>query len=87
VPCLKPRPVEALASYEWVRQVAVTVCAQALVRKELGESMTAFMRVTDGTRTISAGDVVRLSTKPAALGRVKYFAVPQVCGFENGTFP
>lgn len=51
---------------------------QALVRKELGETMTGFIRVFDGIRTIAAGDIVRLSTKPAALGRVKYFAVPQV---------
>ncbi len=40
--------------------------------------MTGFTRVCDGSRTMAAGDVVRLATKPAALGRVKYFAVPQV---------
>lgn len=62
-------------------QMAMCVCpAQALVRKELGEAMTGFKCANDGSRIIVAGDVVRLATKPAALGRVKYFAVPQVRG-------
>ncbi|GLC56261.1 hypothetical protein PLESTB_001085700 [Pleodorina starrii] len=56
---------------------------KALVRKELGEAMSGFTRVSDGTRTFSAGDIVRLSTKPAALGRVKYFAVPQAGATEG----
>ena len=56
----------------------MTCHPQASIRKELGEAMTGFMSVSDGTRTVCAGDVVRLSTKPASLGRVKYFAVPQV---------
>ncbi|GLI61005.1 hypothetical protein VaNZ11_003267, partial [Volvox africanus] len=56
---------------------------KALVRKELGEGMTGFTQVSDGTRTINAGDIVRLSTKPAALGRVKYFSVPQAGATEG----
>lgn len=62
---------------------------QALVRKELGEAMTGFTRVCDGNRTLAAGDVVRLATKPSALGRVKYFAVPQVrrgCSMHDAPF-
>ncbi|KAG2443092.1 hypothetical protein HYH02_009506 [Chlamydomonas schloesseri] len=56
---------------------------KALVRKELGESMTGFKCISDGSRVIVAGDVVRLATKPAALGRVKYFAVPQAGAAEG----
>ncbi|PNW82785.1 hypothetical protein CHLRE_06g294050v5 [Chlamydomonas reinhardtii] len=56
---------------------------KALVRKELGEAMTGFKCANDGSRIIVAGDVVRLATKPAALGRVKYFAVPQAGAAEG----
>ncbi|EFJ52379.1 hypothetical protein VOLCADRAFT_86759 [Volvox carteri f. nagariensis] len=66
-------------------QGPVDVELKALVRKELGEAVTGFTGVSDGTRTISAGDIVRLSTKPVALGRVKYFAVPQA-GASEGVY-
>ncbi|PNH02580.1 Structural maintenance of chromosomes flexible hinge domain-containing protein 1 [Tetrabaena socialis] len=59
--------------------------AGAAVRKELGEGMTGFTQVFDGSRTIAAGDVVRLSTKPPALGRVRFFAVPQA-GAPEGVY-
>lgn len=32
--------------------------------------MTIFERISDGLQTISKGDIIRLSTKPAVLGRV-----------------
>ncbi|GIL94923.1 hypothetical protein Vretimale_1033 [Volvox reticuliferus] len=56
---------------------------KALVRKELGEGMTGFTQVSDGTRTINAGDIVRLSTKPVAFGRIKYLSVPQAGAAEG----
>jgi hypothetical protein len=32
--------------------------------------VTIFERISDGLQTISKGDIIRLSTKPAVLGRV-----------------
>ena len=49
---------------------------QADLRTRFGEGTTAFNRISDGTRTISAGDVLRLSAKPAVVGRVTFFTVP-----------
>jgi structural maintenance of chromosomes flexible hinge domain-containing protein 1 len=45
--------------------------AQAAARKLLGSDFTIFERVHDGLQAISRGDVVRLSTKPAIMGRVR----------------
>jgi hypothetical protein len=45
-------------------------CFQAHARKELGKDVTIFERISDGLQTISKGDIVRISTKPAVLGRV-----------------
>jgi hypothetical protein len=33
--------------------------------------VTIFERISDGLQTISKGDIIRLSTKPAVLGRVR----------------
>ncbi|KXZ46758.1 hypothetical protein GPECTOR_41g723 [Gonium pectorale] len=55
----------------------------AMVRKELGEGLTGFKQVYDGSRTLSAGDIVRIATKPAALGRIKYFSVHQAGAAEG----
>lgn len=52
--------------------------AQAAVRSRLGEGTTAFERISDGHRVVSRGDVVRMGAKPALVGRVVYFLVPQV---------
>ena len=52
--------------------------AQAALRARLGEGTTAFERISDGHRVLSRGDVVRLSAKPALVGRVVCFIVPQV---------
>lgn len=50
---------------------------QAHMREELGEACTAFLRVDDGGgRSLRAGDVVRLDTRPAHLGRLACFTVP-----------
>lgn len=56
---------------------------QAALRAQLGEGITAFERISDGNRTISAGDVVRFSAKPAIVGRVVYFTVPQAVRDEG----
>jgi hypothetical protein len=56
---------------------------QAVLRARLGEGITAFEGVSDGNRTISAGDVVRLTSKPAVVGRVVYFTVPQAVRNEG----
>lgn len=51
---------------------------QAALRSKLGEGTTAFERITDGSRTVSAGDVVRINVKPLLVGRVVAFTIPQV---------
>lgn len=51
---------------------------QAAVRSKHGEATTAFERVTDGSRTAAAGDVVRINAKPQLVGRVLFFTIPQV---------
>jgi predicted peroxiredoxin len=43
---------------------------QALARKHLGQDFTIFERVHDGINTVQKGDVIRINTKPAVLGRV-----------------
>lgn len=48
------------------------------MRSRLGEGTTAFERVTDGSRTVGRGDVVRVSVKPQVVGRVVCFSIPQV---------
>lgn len=48
------------------------------MRAKLGEDTTAFERATDGTKTVAAGDVVRVNAKPTLVGRVLHFTVPQV---------
>lgn len=54
-------------------------CIQAAARAAFGENVTAFDQITDGERSVSAGDVVRIKeTKPLRIGRVLYFTVPQV---------
>ena len=52
--------------------------AQAALRGARGEEVTAFERMEDGGRAISKGDVVRLAVKPAVVGAVLHFSVPQV---------
>ena len=52
---------------------------QAVVRNKLGEETTAFERITDGSRAVATGDVVRVNVKPQVVGRVLYFTIPQVC--------
>lgn len=54
---------------------------QAALRSARGEEATAFERMEDGGRSISKGDVVRLSVKPAVVGAVLHFSVPQVILF------
>lgn len=44
---------------------------QAKARSHLGQDVTVFQRIFDGMQTISKGDIIRLSTKPAILGRVR----------------
>ena len=56
---------------------------QAAVRGKLGEETTAFLRVADGARAVAAGDVVRLNAKPAAVGRVLHFTIPQAVREEG----
>lgn len=58
---------------------------QAALRSRFGEGITAFERISDGNRTVSAGDVVRLSAKPAVIGRVTFFTVP-VAVREEGAY-
>lgn len=48
------------------------------MRSKHGEATTAFERVTDGSRTAAAGDVVRINAKPQLVGRVLFFTIPQV---------
>ena len=48
------------------------------MRAKLGEETTAFERITDGARTVAAGDVVRVNAKPQVVGRVLHFTIPQV---------
>lgn len=56
-------------------------CAQAKARSHLGQDVTVFERIFDGLQTISKGDIIRLSTKPAILGRVSPLErVPQQAG-------
>lgn len=50
---------------------------QAAVRSKHGEATTAFERITDGSRTAAAGDVVRINAKPQLVGRVLFFTIPQ----------
>jgi hypothetical protein len=40
----------------------------------LGQDVTVFERIFDGLQTISKGDIIRLSTKPAILGRVRHLS-------------
>lgn len=55
---------------------------QATVRSKHGEATTAFERITDGSRTAAAGDVVRINAKPQLVGRVLFFTIPQAsCHF------
>ena len=56
-----------------------TVMLQAALRQKKGEEWTAFDRIEDGARSITAGDVVRLSLRPAVVGTVLHFAVQQAC--------
>ena len=58
---------------------------QAALRSRRGEGITAFERISDGQRSISTGDVVRISAKPTFVGRVAYFSVPQAVR-EEGAF-
>jgi hypothetical protein len=52
---------------------------QATARAVVGENVTAFDQITDGVRSVSAGDIVRIKeTKPLRIGRVLFFTVPQV---------
>jgi hypothetical protein len=44
---------------------------QAKARTQLGQDVTVFERIFDGLAAISKGDIVRLNTKPAILGRVR----------------
>lgn len=60
---------------------------QAAVRAKLGEDSTAFERASDGTKVVAAGDVVRVNAKPALVGRVLHFTVPQVrAGAREGVW-
>lgn len=54
------------------------VDVQAALRAKLGEETTTFERITDGTRTVCRGDVVRVNAKPQLVGRVLHFTIPQV---------
>jgi len=53
-------------------------CLQATFRAKLGEGTSAFERITDGTRTVAKGSVVRINVKPLLVGRVLAFTIPQV---------
>ena len=55
---------------------------QAALRRARGEEATAFERMEDGARSVSKGDVVRLAVKPAVVGAVLHFSVPQVRPFR-----
>lgn len=56
---------------------------QAGVRTKLGESTTAFERISDGQRQLSKGDVVRINAKPIVVARVLHFTVAQVVKEEG----
>ncbi|KAL4443930.1 hypothetical protein ABPG75_011667 [Micractinium tetrahymenae] len=58
---------------------------QAALRAKLGEETTAFERITDGIRTVSRGDVVRINAKPQLVGRVLHFTIPQAVR-EDGAY-
>jgi len=58
---------------------------QAVLRGCRGEGCTSFERITDGTRTITSNDVVRISAKPSVVGRVSFFTVP-VAVREEGAY-
>jgi hypothetical protein len=44
---------------------------QAKARSHLGQDVTVFERIFDGLQSISKGDIIRLNTKPAILGKVR----------------
>lgn len=54
------------------RRTHPPVKQQVNVRSQLGQDVTVFERIFDGLQRISKGDVVRLNTKPAMLGRVSH---------------
>ena len=53
---------------------------QAQAKKLLGKEkeVTAFECISEGSRVVQRGDVVRLAVKPALLGRVEFFSINQV---------
>lgn len=51
---------------------------QNKAQKLLGEQHTAFERISEGTRVVQRGDVIRLAVKPTLVGRVEFFNVAQV---------
>eukprot|EP00775_Hariotina_reticulata_P002831 gene2831-3124_t len=57
--------------------------AQAVARKHLGQEFTIFEQVHDGINTVQKGDIIRINTKPAVLGRVMHFSIPQVVQCEG----
>lgn len=62
---------------------------QAALRAGKGGDATAFERIEDGARTVSKGDIVRLSLRPVVVGEVLHFSVQQVrcahvrCSWHN----
>lgn len=58
-------------------------CLQTAARSLLGETVTAFDRISDCNGVTKRGDVVHISTKPAILGEIQFFAVEKVFPLHN----
>lgn len=80
--CCQPL-LQLLRSVRLAAIPASHVPLQAAARSKHGEEVTAFERVTDGARTVSTGDVVRINAKPQAVGRVLHFTIPQAVREEG----
>eukprot|EP00873_Tetraselmis_striata_P016358 jgi/Tetstr1/436622/TSEL_025418.t1 len=56
---------------------------QAAARKAYGENVTLFHNITDNSRIICSGNVVRLATRPIVIGRVVHFRIGQIAHGEG----
>ncbi|KAK9820414.1 hypothetical protein WJX72_010046 [[Myrmecia] bisecta] len=61
-----------------------SAAVQARLRQGEGENLTAFERITDGSRTIGKGDLVKLAVKPVLIGQVLHFSIPKVVREDGG---
>ncbi len=51
---------------------------QEKARASLGNTTTAFMRISDGSSSLKQGELVSLEVKPAMIGSIVYFSIAQV---------